>query len=89
MVQSFDWIRNAAHDMKLKNRILNHMRGDNNELVLYDKFVISFHNDENYMIIDRVSDEFVKVLKAQVPYDVLRNMLDGNWNDFTGIIYLD
>lgn len=40
MVQSFDWIRNAAHDMKLKNRILNHMRGDNNELVLYDKFVI-------------------------------------------------
>ena len=89
MVQYFDWIRNAAHDMKLKNRILNHMRGDNNELVLYDKFVISFHNDENYMIIDRVSDEFVKVLKAQVPYDVLRNMLDGNWNDFTGIIYLD
>ena len=57
MVQSFDWIRNAAHDMKLKKRILNHMRGDNNELVLYDKFVISFHNDENYLSIDGVSDE--------------------------------
>lgn len=89
MVQSFDWIRNATHDDGLKNQIIDRMGMENNELILYDKFKISFHNDNNYLIVDRVSDEFAKVLKVRIPYDVLLRMLEGNWDDCTGIEYID
>ena len=89
MVQSFDWIRDAVNDIELKRQILECMKGDNKELRLYDKYVIMFHNDETFLTVDRISDEFVKVVKVRIPYDVLKKMMDGNWEDCTGIQYLE
>ncbi len=91
MVQSLDfaiWTQKHPYD---KKRILDALSSGEPSEIIIDRHKLSFDPGMNAVTIDRASEEVpfaCKIIKCRMPYGLLSRILEGNWDDMTGLEFL-
>ena len=91
MVQTLDFVRWAERHPSDKKMILDALSAKEASQIVIDRFKLDFDPASRYVIVDKVSDDVpfaVKIAKCRLPYDVLYRLLDGNYDDLTGLEWL-
>ena len=91
MIQNFDWIAQARKNTELKRNIICCMEAGNRSIII-DRFQITFSENIAKVTVRKSSSNVsmsCKIIPVEIPYAVLRNMLEGNYDDYCGIRYLN
>ena len=91
MVQSLDFILIANRNSADKKRITDALMNKDNTEIFIGKFKMKFDPESRYVTVDKASEDVpfaTKIVKCRIPYDVIYRLLDGNYNDLTGIEWL-
>jgi len=91
MIQSFDWIPKVRKNTELKRTIICYMEAGNHSIII-DRFQITFSGDTAKATVRNSSSNVsmaCKIVPVEIPYAVLQNMLEGNYDDCQGIRYLN
>ena len=91
MIQSFDWITKARKNPELKKDIIRFMEAGNHSIII-DRFQITFPGETAKATVRKSSCNVsmaCKIIPVEIPYVVLQNMLEGNYDDCRGIRYLN
>ena len=88
MIQTFDCILQALRDKNLYNKFVSYMERDGTNVLMCSHCLMRFDSSSDILTIEPALPDSAKIIPAKVPYNVLRRMIDGNWNDLNGIEYL-
>ena len=90
MIQSFDWIIKANKDPAIRKTIMRCMETGDHTITI-DRFTIEFSKNSEIATVRKQSGYVYmasKIISVEIPYRILSDMLDGNWDNCSDIRFL-
>ena len=87
MIMTFDWLVHAQNNSELKKQIEDALLSDvQQNLYIDDKFRVLFDPQSRMVEVRAISetcDWKHKIVPKKMTYDLVREVINGNWNAFS------
>ena len=91
MVQTLEFVTWAQRHPTDMQRILDSLSSENHCEIVVDRHRLFFDPEIQYVTVERASDDVpwaCKITKCRLPYKLLKKLLDGIYDDLSGLEWL-
>ncbi len=88
MVQSLDFIRYVRSKPDELRKVEAALICDTSTELIIDRHKLTFDPESETVVVERKSPEYIKIIACRIPYNVLKRLLENDWEDMTGFEWL-